>query len=173
MKFFDRFTEALTYIACFAAVIMMVQTCIDVAGRYLFNSPLTGTIELVGLYYMIMIVFLPLAYVERFDRHIHADVLMGLMPEPVKRVAVGLALVFSSGFFALIGYQSLNIALRSYATGEIAFGSTELILWPSRFVLPIGFGAIALMSAIRLVRETLLGLPAENAPADLDFDEGE
>ncbi len=51
-------------------VLMMLHVTADVVGRYLFNAPLTGTIVIVGHYYMIIVVFIALGVAEEKNSHI-------------------------------------------------------------------------------------------------------
>ena len=49
---------------------MAVHVIADVSARYLFNQPLPGTIEIVSLYYMVAVIYLPVAYVQSRRQHI-------------------------------------------------------------------------------------------------------
>ena len=41
-------------------------------GRYVFNRPLEGTTEIVAAYYMVLVAYLPWAWLASRDRHIVA-----------------------------------------------------------------------------------------------------
>ena len=61
-------------------VLMALHVSLDVGLRYLFGKSFTGTLEFVSFYYMVAVVFLPLAYVELQREHISVDVLVGRLP---------------------------------------------------------------------------------------------
>src|SRR5262245_27457380 len=69
----------LLWLACAAAALMMIQISADVVFKFLFGRPITATIEIVSTYYMVALVFLPLAFVDRTSGHISADLLTRAM----------------------------------------------------------------------------------------------
>ncbi|MDP5335124.1 MAG: TRAP transporter small permease, partial [Paracoccaceae bacterium] len=64
---------------------MMLHVTADVAGRYLFNSPLPGTIVTVANYYMVIIVFIALGVAEEKRAHISVEFLTDLMPAGMQK----------------------------------------------------------------------------------------
>ena len=67
-------------VGAICVVLMMLHVTADVAGRYLFNAPLPGTIVVVANYYMIIIVFLAIGVAEERQSHITVDIVTDLMP---------------------------------------------------------------------------------------------
>ena len=69
MKAIDRMIDLLSFvfmaIAAIALTLMMGHVTVDVAGKYLLNAPVPVTLEMVSNYYMVAVVFLPLAAAER------------------------------------------------------------------------------------------------------------
>ena len=59
----DRPSNLLTKLAGIIIMVMMIHISADVAAKYLLNDPIDGTLEIVAAYYMVVIVFFPLAYV--------------------------------------------------------------------------------------------------------------
>ena len=58
---------------------LMAMTCIDVAGRYLFNAPLDGATELTRLM-MAVIIFAVLPLVSWREEHVSVDLLDQVFP---------------------------------------------------------------------------------------------
>ena len=56
-----------------ALLAMMGHVAGDVIGRSFFGAPIDGTLEIVSGYYMVAVVFLPLAFVTRNDDHIYVE----------------------------------------------------------------------------------------------------
>ena len=140
------------WIGCGAAALMMLQISADVAAKFLFGHPITATIEIVSTYYMVALVFLPLAFVDRTGGHIAADVLTKPMG-PRLRAAVGwvmdLVVLIT---LAVLFWFTLNEAVRRTAEGEVwRSGQFLLPVWPSRWLLPLGSGMMALSVLARLV----------------------
>jgi TRAP-type C4-dicarboxylate transport system permease small subunit len=142
----------LMWAGCIAAALMMLQISADVAAKFLFGHPITATIEIVSTYYMVALVFLPLAFVDRTGGHIAADVLTKPMG-PRLRAAVGMAMdVVVLITLGVLFWFTLEEAIRRSAEGEIwRSGQFLLPVWPSRWLLPIGSGMMALSALARLV----------------------
>ncbi len=157
---FERSVRQLSVVAGVALVLMMVHVVADVLMKFVFNIPITGTPEIVAYYYMVAAVFLALAYVELTGKHITVDLLYNHMSPPTKRVAQAVGYLSSALFFSLLTYSTWFDAVEAYRIGQIAMGSAALPIWPSRFVLPLGFAVVALTSLVRLLGEVILQLPA-------------
>lgn len=153
----DRLLEALANLLALAAgaamVLMMAHIVADVAMKYVLNDPIDGTTEVVAAYYMAAIVFLPLAYVAVLGEHLDVTLftqrLSGL---PLKLLSV-LGLLATALYLGFIGYHGVIEALRRTAEGEAWETSVKLLaVWPSRWFLPIGAGAMGLYVLVATVR---------------------
>lgn len=180
MKLFStlvrRLSDGLGLLASILVLLLILHVSADVIMRGLFNAPIKGTIELVSYFYMIGITFLPLALVERRDAHISVEVLTELMPKRVVHVLIMLATFLAIVFLAMLCWRSLLEAISNYRRGSalIIGGGEQLPVWPSYFLLPLGFGVAALVSLYKLIC-MLTGRPftpeqeaaAEAAPKDV------
>jgi TRAP-type C4-dicarboxylate transport system permease small subunit len=147
----EYLTSLLAYLAAAALILMMLHVTADVVGKYVFNSPLPGTAEIVAGYYMIAAVFLPLAYVEAHDQPIVADVLFNLLGRRWQQAVLVVAYLASFAFYALLARYSWDVAMRAYQSGEFVIAYGEIIVWPSKFLLPIGLACACLALALKLV----------------------
>jgi len=157
--------QAATWLAAAAAVLMMVHISVDVISKYVFRTPLPGTITIVSNYYMVLVAFLPLAFAERRNGHIGVEVLTTRFPARVQRILNILSLLFCAAVFAALTWQSWIEAGRALAIGafEIEF-DVKLLTWPARYLLPLGAG---LMTAALLAKAALALLrgPAQDPEA--------
>jgi TRAP-type C4-dicarboxylate transport system permease small subunit len=76
------------------------------------------------------------------------------------RVINVLGYLLSATFFAILAWQTLHDALRSFRINEIMMGSIYVTIWPAKFALPVGFFAVMLPSLLH----------AWKAATDPDFD---
>ncbi len=139
-------------IAGLAVIALVAHVTIDVALRYIFNAPLNGTILFVSTFYMVAIAFLPLSMVERGDNNFSVELLFDHFPRRLQRAltifAYGLTLVVAT----LVALRSGQEALGKYALGTFSLeGGTRIITWPSYFILPVGFGLMALVALWKLI----------------------
>ncbi|ATH78038.1 C4-dicarboxylate ABC transporter permease [Vreelandella venusta] len=125
-------------------VLMALHVSLDVGLRYLFGKSFTGTMEFVSFYYMVAVVFLPLAYVELQREHISVDVVVGRLPPVVQLALYLFASALGLLYFGMLCYQSYLDAVRATVRMETAMANFKFYLWPSRWALPIGFAAMCL-----------------------------
>ncbi len=150
----------LAWVAGAALILMMVQTLVDIAMKNFAGAPIEGNLEIMSVYHMVAIVFLPLAIVELKHEHITVDLLVQLFSPGVRRVTNTLGYLVSTVFFGLLTYQTGLDALKAFRIDEILMTSILITIWPAKFSLPIGFAAVTLASLLH----------AWQAATDPDFD---
>lgn len=149
----DRIANLFGHIGTTCVILMMLHIFVDVVLKQFFLTPIPLTIEIVAGYYMVAIVFLPLAVVEQRDAHIVVDVFAERLPEGIRRSLLLFSGIFSTVFFGLLGYRTWFVALEKFDTGSYVMGTRgTLIIWPAYFLLPLGSGLMVLVSAVKVVR---------------------
>ena len=133
-------------------VLMMLHISADVVLKYVLNYPLTGTIEIVSYYYMVAAVFLPLAAVERYRGHIFVEVFTtNLSPRAqalIDAVAVSLGVIYA----AVLTWHTGIEAVRQTAVLEVWDATFfDIHVWPTRWFLPLGCGALAVYMLLHAV----------------------
>lgn len=156
MKALERWTVSLATIlaafSCIALFLMMAQTTLDVLTNNIFGRPIEGNAEIVAAYYMVLIVFLPLAFVELRHEHINADLLVRTFSPLWQRVVYVFGSVVCLAFFGALTWQTGIDAWRALRIGEVMMGSIYIPIWPAKFALPLGFGAICLAVLRNIIR---------------------
>jgi len=134
-------------------LLMMLHIVVDVFLRF-FDVPLKATIEIVQAWYMVPVAFLPLAYVEKINGHISVELLSQHLGKRAQELLIAGVSIISALYFGAFGWRTLLDAFGKYEVGEVALGDVAVIVWPTRFFLPIGCGLIVaflLYKACRLV----------------------
>lgn len=139
-SFLGWITDKLHGIAGFVLLAMMLHVTLDVALKYLWNSPIPGTLEVVSYYYMVAAVFLPIGAVEMVRGSVTVDLFFMLMPDPMKIAAMFLVLVLSVLVYSGLAYITWADAIRSFQRSEVVMGPVTVLVWPMRFFLPASFG---------------------------------
>jgi TRAP-type mannitol/chloroaromatic compound transport system permease small subunit len=121
---------------------LMVVICLDVVGRTVFNSPLSGVLELVRLS-IVGIVFIQLGHTLRAGRITRADNLIHILQRRLPRFGYGMQALFElagTGVFIVLFQASLPLFLRSWSSGEYAGieGYITYPIWPVRLLILIG-----------------------------------
>lgn len=136
-----------------AIVLMMLQIVADVTMSKLFNDPVDGTSEIVAAYYMVSVVFLPLAYVAYTEGHLVVELFTSWLEGGRLRLLEGLTgLVTLAYLLFFIVFTGVEAVWRT-KEGEAWETSVDLVaVWPSRWILPVGIGVMALYVLERLLR---------------------
>jgi len=171
-----KWAAKLTSLACRAVLALMVLHIVaDVALRYLFDIALPGTIAFVSNYYMVAIIFLPLATAEIESKHIEVEVLSQALP-PAAQACLRMAGWLIAGvIFTLMMVETWAEAGRAYTTGKfIIEHGFRIPIWMSYYMLPIGFAAIAAACWCRIIVACVslgVGAAAAVSRAEKVFDE--
>lgn len=140
----DFIVGACSVVSFLAIVVMMLQIVGDVIGRYFLNSPIDGTMAIVSNWYMVAVIFLPLALVQRHRQHVVTTYFIDKLPHKIQKhmKAIGDGIMMIT--FAVFGYFAMEKALLCYDMGEFVEESYRIIIWPVHFFLPIGAWALSL-----------------------------
>jgi len=109
---------------------LMALTCVDVVGRYLFNSPLHGGTELTEIGLAVM-VFAAMPVVTWRGGHIVVDLLDRFLGSVLVKVLSLLAAVVISGSLYFLGLRIMALGERSIGRGVV----TEFLGMPSGYVV--------------------------------------
>ncbi len=156
MALLDRISRTvdrvLLAIGCVFLVAMMLHITADVIARAGFNSAVIGTLETVSYYHMVIAVFLPLAFVERTGENIRVDLFVQMMPKQVQLAIYVIGCLIGLAFFGALAWQSFLDAWKSTVRQETIMSNFLFYIWPSRWALPVGFGAAFLAVLNNLVQ---------------------
>ncbi len=145
--------EGLAIAGGVAMVLMMLHIVADVATKYLFNDPIDGTTEIVAAYYMVAVVFLPLAYVTFAEGHLIVELFTARLSGRPLAALVGCAGLVTLLYLLFFIYHTGVEAVRRTREGEAWETSVDLVaVWPSRWFLTVGLAAMALYVLLALVR---------------------
>ncbi len=147
-------------------VLMMLHICIDVVSNLVFGSPVALTNAAVTVYYMIAVAFLPLAAGEYRGAHIGVDLVVNHLPAVLRRNLDHVVQVLCLAVYSGLTIQSTQLAVEKLsANAYLMEQTTRVSTWPSYFLVPLGFGLIALLIGLRLVCR-MLGRPEPAPPVE-------
>jgi TRAP-type C4-dicarboxylate transport system permease small subunit len=141
----DRLARILTGSAAITLFALMVITCIDVFGRYLFNSPLPGGTELTEIGLAILI-FACIPVISWRDEHIVVDLLDGFFGQTARRIRTILINLLIAGCLGFLGERIYVLGERALEYGEV----TEYLQLPTGY-LTIFIAAMCWFTAALLV----------------------
>jgi TRAP-type C4-dicarboxylate transport system permease small subunit len=156
-KKMDKFDHNLALILCAFAglsiVAMMLHIVAGIYSRHFLGQPLGGVTEIVSAYDMVAVSFLSLAYVTHQKAHIAVDLFTQKLSPYMKQVIDLGATLFVTILSSWIAYETAIAAMHSLSINEVwESGDGFLTVWPSRFFLPIGIGAMAFSYALSTLK---------------------
>lgn len=162
----EVFGNVLMWFGGLAITLMMLQIAADVSFKYLLNRPVVATLEIVTWYYMVATVFLPVVYIQVHKKHLMVELFT--MKFPPRRLALLEGVVGLAGcvYVGTLAYLTADYAWDQTIAGEIQDATFfDLPVWPSRWMLPIATGAMALVFLLQGIRDLRFGLTGQGAPS--------
>ena len=149
--------SAMDGLAAVFVLVMAVLVNIDVFGRWLFNAPMAGTLELTEMG-IVAIVYLGLAYAIRTRRLTRSDALLGLLERRGRTgISQSLRLAFNAAgilVFAIIAWgqvpRLIDAWSRGYYKGNV--GVFTAPTWPLETITLLGAAAAAAQFAVMAFR---------------------
>lgn len=142
-------------------VLMMIHVTADVVMKYFFNKPIKGALETVTYYYMVSIVFLPLAIVELRNEHIYVDLFVRKLSQRRQLWIYVFSCLAGIVYFSGMTYQTFIDAVHATAQKETVMSNYLFYVWPSRWALPVGMAGIVLALTVNITRALHVGRPLE------------
>ncbi len=154
-KAFDRVFQVLIGVSGGLFFIATILSCINVVLRKGFNHPWSW-MEEIGAIMLVMMVFLPLAYLEWGDRHLKVTLVYDLFPPKVKFWVDKLQQVVILGICLLIAYATWEIIQLNYESKNIT-ATLAIPLWMPYMLVFIGFCSAALVKVLQLLQNSQAG----------------
>ncbi|MCX8022292.1 MAG: TRAP transporter small permease [Syntrophorhabdaceae bacterium] len=134
MNFVERLCRWMGYVSGFALTFIMLLTVADVFLR-LFNRPIVGTFELVGLGGAVVIGF-AVPITSWIRGHIFVDFLINGMPKKIRNAFNIATRITGIILFILIGWNLFSYAYSLYKSGEVTL-TRQLPFYPIAYGLGI------------------------------------
>ena len=156
-RFLSFLAKSSSLIGAICVVLMMLHVTADVAGRYLFNAPVPGTIVVVANYYMVILVFIALGVAEEKRAHISVELFTDLMPQRAQNGFSVFASLLTVAVVLVLMIGGWTEAVKKTNTGTtMEQGSSMIEVWQSYWMVPLGAALMALIALYRVVA-TLTG----------------
>lgn len=130
---------------------LMLFTVGEIVGRYLFNSPIKGHVEIVQLT-MAGVVFLGIAFTQKVGGHVRMELfVVRVLKGRLRLIVESFTLLLALFIFAMITVYSLQDTLYSLRIGD----NTPLLYWPtwpSKLCIPVGSFFLCLRLVVQIIQ---------------------
>ncbi len=135
----------LKLISAIAVILLMLVTCVDVVGRYMFNNPLTGSTELTEMMVGI-VVFSVFPLISWQKEHVVVDILDRFISPRIDFIRTVLFNIAMSIGLYYLGRRIVVLGNRSLSYGEVS----EYLAIPTGWMINF-IGAMCWLAAILLL----------------------
>lgn len=176
-KAMEEVSRALMLVAGIGISLMMLHVATDIVAKFVFNTPVVATLEIVAWYYMIATVFLPIAYIQVHKKHLMVELFTRHMAPRRLAMLEGLIAIVSAVYVGILFWLTTETAIEETIDGEIQDVTYfDLPVWPSRWFLPLPVGAMTIVLLLQAVRDLRFAITGEGSPTQqpggqLDLDE--
>lgn len=139
-------------IAGAALFIIMFIVCIDVVGRYVFNSPLTWSYDLISMYLLVVSFFFALSDTLRRKYHVNVDILVNLFSNRTQIFWNAIGWSLSSILFCVMTFLLAQTAYSDWVQKNVIGGAVSWPIWIGAAIASIGM----LLICIRLVLGSMI-----------------
>jgi TRAP-type C4-dicarboxylate transport system permease small subunit len=151
-------------ISAVSTFVMMALVVANIIGRYLFNKPLTGTLEITESLLVLMI-FLSLALTQYEGGHIRVTLLTRRLPTSWGRALTVFGMLCGAAFFSWCAYAAWDFAYQSWTFNEHEWGTIVFPLYPVKFAAFFGIALLAIQFLLDAVAETMMPIAADDERA--------
>jgi TRAP-type C4-dicarboxylate transport system permease small subunit len=157
LRGFDSATRVLNWVGYISLSGIVLVTSVDVIGRYCFNKPLLGSLEILELSMAVLGGFAML-YTTTQRGHISVDLFLVRFSRRTQLIIDSFGSFLGFGIWGIIAYQVYMLGMRLLKSGE----STNLLripLSPFQFILALGLSLYGLTLLIQGLRPLMLKEP--------------
>jgi TRAP-type C4-dicarboxylate transport system permease small subunit len=140
--------RVLGYVGMAFVVAMMLLTVVHATGRYIFNKPVLGVVEM-SSFMLIMVIFLTGAYTQVLKGHIRVGVVVDRLPERAQAIIDSLTYILSAGFVGIALWQAVVQGFHRMEEGYVSI-ILGIPPFPFLFVMAFGWGMLALALLMHL-----------------------
>lgn len=131
------------------AISLIVTSDVVMRG---FGTSLAGAPE-IAENLLVVFVFLTLAYTQAMEGNVSIEFLVRRLPLPLQQAASIVSKIVCLAVTLVFVVGTSREAIKSWSISEYKISSFDIPLWPSKFIVTLGFLFLALILAVQLVRE--------------------
>jgi TRAP-type C4-dicarboxylate transport system permease small subunit len=163
VKFLSSLDRVLVATSVAALVILMLQVCVSVIGRYFFNAPIPDDL-VISEFLMVFIVFLPLASVQAAREHVFVTIFTQWLPNRVKAALDTFGIFIGAVAFSIIAVATFADFKHAWDYGSYVEGLWQLVDWPAKFAVFAGIAVFAVRLVVDWV-QSVAGVADDTAQA--------
>lgn len=146
-----RAETGLVFLSGIALAVIMLVVVVDVTMRYVLQSPLGWSYDLIGTYLMVCVFFFALSDTLHQHGHISIDIFAHSLPRRFAHISLAVGYGLSAALLAMITWQAWYRTAAAFSANNLISATVPWPTWPSYFMLCVGSALIALRCGLRTV----------------------
>ena len=152
-KILYRVNLALASICGALVFLYMFLVGTNITGRYLFNKPIDGTLE-IGQLVLASVIFFSLAYTQQEDAHIRVTAVLKTLPQRWQNRFETAILAIGFLVMILMAWRAFPFAMESLRMREVHM-SVDVPIWPTKFIFFVGWSILGLQFLLEFLNRIL------------------
>jgi TRAP-type C4-dicarboxylate transport system permease small subunit len=148
-KTVKKISEYADQIARICVVLVMLLMVANVTMRTVFKDAITGTYEIVGILFLIMISS-SISYCALKDGHVFVSYFIKKFPVKIQKVIDNITNISSIIFFSFISWKTFEYGNYIKTKGE-ATNVTKIPTYPLIYIIAVGIIVLVLVLIIKLI----------------------
>ena len=144
-----RMLAALEYIGMAFVILMMTLTVVHAVGRYGFDQPITGLIEM-SCFMLVIIIFLTIPHTQVMKGHICITLVVDRFPQRTQAIIDSITYTLSLALSIVALWQSVVRGIYLSGSGYVT-AMLGIPHFPFVFIVALGWGLIALAILLQLI----------------------
>lgn len=136
--------KGLVWLSAITTGFVMCVVSADALGRYLFNSPVVFTIDLVSHFLLPIIMLLASGMVLRRGKHISVDIFANILPVRMYQFFLGAGFIAAAVIFWIMTHRVGETAVANFVQGKRSFGIIPWPLWIEQAIYFVCLGVMML-----------------------------
>ena len=137
MSCLERSISISTGFTGFVALICMFLICTAVGSRYIFNYNILGTLDIAQIM-LVLIIFIPLAYVEKHGGHLRITILYSFFSQRAKSILDLIARIETCTLLSFMSGMALLGTFESLVERDTSWGELAIPLWIPKLFIFLG-----------------------------------
>ena len=152
-KVMDKVNLVLAFICGALVFFYMFLVAANITGRYIFNRPIDGTLE-IGQLVLASVIFFSLAYTQKEDAHIRVTAVLKMLPQRWQNRFESAILVIGFLVMILMAWRAFPFAMESLRMREVHM-SVDVPIWPTKFIFFLGWSILGLEFLLEFLKRIL------------------
>jgi TRAP-type C4-dicarboxylate transport system permease small subunit len=148
-KFVSAVNKKMNWVACAAALILLILFCVNIVLRYL-GYPIKGSNDIAQVISVVMVSF-AIGYTHVQKHHISISVLTAHLSPMSQRILASFSNILSLGLVVLLTWQLCALARRIWLSGEVST-TLRFIIHPFIFAEALGCALLCLVIAVDFLK---------------------